>query len=272
MIRSISLAMIAAVLSACAPNDKPPKSHVVATETASAPASAASAPEVVNLPSAESAETRIRAALKATAPKLDIDRIRPVGTSGLYEIRVKGYGIAYVSADGKYMVQGELLRLEPEGFVNETEAGMSVERKEALAAVPLKDMIVFPAKGERKGIVYVFTDIDCGYCRKMHSEMAGYNQAGVEVRYLAFPRAGYPSPSSAKLEAVWCSPYPQEAMTRSKQGQAVSSPACQSPVKHQFELGSQLGVRGTPAVFTENGEQVGGYVPAAELAGMLGIK
>jgi thiol:disulfide interchange protein DsbC len=262
----------ALVMAACTPNDKPQATQVIVPESASSSGAAASLPEAVETGSAALAEKNIRAAIADAAPDIAVDKIRPSVFPGVYEVRVKGYGPAYVSADGKYMIQGELFRLDGKNMINETEASLAVERKQALSEIPMKEMIVFPAKGERKGLAYVFTDIDCGYCRKLHAEMTDFNQAGIEIRYLAFPRAGYPSPSASKLDAVWCSADPLKAMTMSKQGQPVTSPACQSPVKKQFELGGHLGVRGTPAVFLESGEQVGGYLPAAALTKMLGIK
>lgn len=269
----------AMLLGACTPNDKPLKSQIMAVEGAKTEttgqepvASAPAAAEAVDMSSAELAEKNIRSALKAAAPELVIETLRPSPYPGLYEVRVKGFGPAYVSPDGKFMLQGELIRISGKDMVNETEAMLTAERKLALAEVPINEMIVYPAKGPRKAAVYVFTDIDCGYCRKLHAEIGEYNQSGIEVRYLAFPRAGYPSPSAAKLEAVWCNTNPLQAMTQSKQGQTVTSPVCKNPVKNQYELGMLLGVRGTPAVFTEGGEQPGGYIPPKDMVKVLGLK
>lgn len=265
--------LLLSLLTACAPNDKPLKSQVLSPEPAKVEAAAETAPaEARDMSQDDLADKNIRYALLKTNPDLVVERLRPSPYPGLYEVRVKGYGQVYLSADGKYMIQGELFRLDGKNLVNETENAMAEERKALLAAIPESEMIIFPAKGTRKAALYVFTDIDCGYCRKLHAEVVDYNQAGIEVRYLAFPRAGYPSPSAAKLEAVWCSKDRLDAMTRSKQGQAVSSPACANPVKQQYEAGIQMGVRGTPATFTEAGVQVGGYVPAKAMVETLGIR
>ena len=174
--------------------------------------------------------------------------------------------------DSRYMLQGELIEINGDKIVNVTEQGAAGERKAALAAVPMKDMIVFPAQGKTKGIAYVFTDIDCGYCRKIHAEVPAMNQMGIEIRYLAFPRAGYPSPTSKGMDAIWCSANPNDAMTKAKQGVPIPSASCANPIKAQYELGQELGVRGTPAVFLENGMQVGGYLPPKDLAAAMGIK
>ena len=214
----------------------------------------------------------IRSSLKKAIPDAEITAIKESPYKGLFEIKAKGYGTAYMSADGRYMLQGELIEINGDKIVNITEQGAASERKAALAAVPMKDMIVFPAQGKTKGIAYVFTDIDCGYCRKIHAEVPAMNQMGIEIRYLAFPRAGYPSPTSKGMDAIWCSANPTDAMTKVKQGVQIPSASCANPIKAQYELGQELGVRGTPAVFLENGMQVGGYLPPKDLAAAMGIK
>lgn len=217
-------------------------------------------------------EAAIRNSLKLAIPDAEITSVKTTPFPGLYEIKAKGYGSAYMSADGRFMLQGELIEINGNKLVNITEQGMADERKVALSAISPKDAIIFPAVGKTKGVAYVFTDIDCGYCRKLHNEVPQMNQLGIEIRYLAFPRSGYPSPIAKRMEAIWCSPNPKEAMTQAKQGQFVTGPECAAPVKAQFELGQELGVRGTPAIFLENGTQVGGYLPPKDLAAAMNIK
>ena len=139
--------------------------------------------------------------------------------------------------------------------------------QEALKAVDKKEMIIYPAKGETKSVIYAFTDADCGYCRKLHEEMDDINARGIEVRYLAWPRS---QESVPKMEAIWCSQDRNAAMNQAKMGADVQAPSCANPVQEHMALGARLGVRGTPAVFTETGEQVGGYLPAAQLAEAVG--
>lgn len=214
----------------------------------------------------------IRSSLKVAIPDAEITAIKESPYKGLYEIKAKGYGTAYVSADGHYMLQGELIEINGDKLSNVTEQGMAEERKAALAAVPIKDMIVFPAVGKAKGVAYVFTDTDCGYCRKLHAEVPAMNQMGIEIRYLAFPRAGYPSPTSNAMDAVWCSADRNDALTKAKMGMPIPPASCVTPIKAQYELGQELGVRGTPAVFLSSGTQVGGYLTPRDLAAALGIK
>ncbi|MBK7299253.1 MAG: thioredoxin fold domain-containing protein [Moraxellaceae bacterium] len=217
-------------------------------------------------------EQAIRASLKQAIPDTEITSVKP-SVAGLYEIKAKGYGTAYITADGRYMFQGEVIEINGSKLSNVTEQGMAEGRKVALTAVPLKDMIIYPATGDKtKGIIYVFTDVDCGYCRKIHQEMPVMNQMGIEVRYLAFPRAGYPSPTSQRMDAIWCNADRNSAMTAMKNNQPVTPATCPNPIKAQYELGQELGVRGTPAVFLEDGTQVGGYLSPTDLAAAMKIK
>lgn len=242
-----------------------------ACSQAELPVTATTAQPVATVTSAKADEV-IRASLKNAIPDAEITSIKPSPYAGLFEIKAKGYGTAYMSADGRYMLQGELIEINGRQLTNLTEQGMAVERKATLAAIDKKDTIIFPAIGKTKGIAYVFTDIDCGYCRKIHAEVPAMNQLGIEVRYLAFPRAGYPSPIAKRMEAIWCSANPALAMTQAKQGGFITSPDCAAPIKAQYELGQELGVRGTPAVFLESGMQVGGYLSAKDLANAMSIK
>lgn len=218
-------------------------------------------------------EKTIRDALAQAVPDIHIVSIKP-SVAGLYEIKAKGNSAtAYMTADGRYMLQGEIIELNGTKLSNITEQGMAEVRKTLLAAVPLKDMVIFPAaEGKTKGIVYVFTDVDCGYCRKIHDEVPTMNQMGIEVRYLAFPRAGYPSATSQKMDSIWCATDRNAAMTAMKRNQPVTPASCANPIKQQYDLGLEVGVRGTPAVFLENGTQVGGYLSPKDLAAMMKLK
>ena len=132
-------------------------------------------------------------------------------------------------------------------------------------------MISFPAKGKEKTTLTVFTDIDCGYCRKFHQEIPELNELGISVNYMAFPRAGVGSNSLDKYVSVWCADDQQDSMSRAKQRQAVSSKTCANPVEEQYLLGRQLGVNSTPNLVTSTGELIRGYVPAKQLAQQLGV-
>ena len=206
--------------------------------------------------------TQLQAALKGAKP----DSIAPTAIPGLYEV-VLGGQVMYLSADGRFVVQGDIVDLNSR--VNLTEDRRGELRGKAIEAVGESNMVVFAPEGAVKHTVTIFTDIDCGYCRKMHSQMADYNKEGIKIRYLMFPREGVGSESFNKAVAVWCADNRQEAMTRAKRGEKVESKTCDNPVQAQYELGQKLGVRGTPSMILESGEMLPGYVPPTQLAEML---
>lgn len=191
---------------------------------------------------------------------------------GLYEVTVTGAPTLFSNAQGDYFIAGDIYNVTPAGIVNLGERNREVSRAEVLAAIPREDLIVFAAKGETKAFIHVFTDIDCGYCRKLHNEVDDLNARGIEVRYLAYPRAGLGSSSFDKIATAWCADNPNEALTALKNGQTLPTNVCESnPVAEQFNLGGQIGVRGTPAIMTESGRMLPGYMPADVLVAELGV-
>ena len=176
-----------------------------------------------------------------------------------------GTEVVYLSADGQYFISGELLNLKTRK--NYSEVAKSSVRKKMLDDAKTTP-VVFKAKDE-KHVLQVFTDIDCGYCAKFHREMEQINDKGITIEYLAFPRAGIGSSSYEKIVNVWCADDQQEAMTKSKMRQLIEAKKCENPVKQHYELGQAMGVNGTPALLTESGQLIPGYVPAARLAAML---
>lgn len=193
------------------------------------------------------------------------DALRAAPVPGLYEATF-GTVVVYFSADGKYMLRGELLDLESR--TNLTEQRMATLRHQQLEDMDRSSVISFVAP-EEKHRIEVFTDIDCGYCRKLHNEINDYLQRGISVDYLAYPRAGIGSESYRKAVNVWCSDDRQEALTRAKAGKRVEAAGCEAPVSTHMALGERLGVNGTPALFLEDGSKIGGYVPADRLEQML---
>lgn len=187
---------------------------------------------------------------------------------GLYQITL-GSTVAYVTSDGRYLIQGDLYDLD--SLENVTETARANARVEMLASVDRDEMIVFaPKNGEIKHSVTIFTDIDCGYCRQFHRDIERVNALGIEVRYLFYPRTGPDTESWEKAVKVWCADDRNGALTRAKLGGAVPDAECgNTPVAEHYDLGNRVGVRGTPAVFASNGELVGGYLPPDQLASVL---
>ena len=207
----------------------------------------------------------ITKSLGGVFPGVTPDEISPSPMAGVSEVLI-GPRLFYISNDGKYLLQGSLIDLA-------TRVDISEERRNGIRLKAINDlgeenMIVFPAKDSRHTIT-VFTDIDCGYCRKLHDEIAQYNDHGITVRYLAFPRSGVGSASYDKAVSVWCEKDRQAAMTRSKSGETLPKADCDNPVKEEYELGQMIGVNGTPAIILEDGSMLPGYIPSAKLAKAL---
>jgi thiol:disulfide interchange protein DsbC len=209
-------------------------------------------------------------ALKRAQPRMEVFEVTPSQIGGLYKARVSG-GVIYVTGDGAHFIAGELYQVTDTQFLNLTEQERAGERKALLAEVPMDQTINFSPK-ETKGTAFVFTDVDCFYCQKLHHGMAKMNELGIEIRYLAYPRAGIGSPSYQKVASAWCAENKQEAMNKLKNREEIPMNVCaNNPVAGQYALGDKMGVNGTPAIFLADGTMIPGYLPPEELAKRLGI-
>ncbi len=217
------------------------------------------------------AAAMIREKLKAVRPDLPLVAVVPAALDGFYAVEFEDGTIFYATEDGSFLITGDLYEVTDGRFVNRSEDVRARRRADTLAGLDTDEMIVFAANGDRKAIISVFTDIDCGFCRRLHLEVPELNRKGVEVRYLAFPRAGVGSGSYDKHVWAWCGSDPRTAITRLKNGQSVEPRTCVNPVADHHALSQQLGVRGTPAIFLEDGRYLPGYMPAAELLKELGL-
>jgi thiol:disulfide interchange protein DsbC len=206
--------------------------------------------------------------IAAKLPGVDASSIKETPIPGVYEVAA-GTNVAYVSSDARYLIRGDLIDLDTD--VNLTEQRRNHARVDQLAALSEDNMIIFgPAAKDAKYEITVFTDIDCGYCRKLHSEIAQLNNLGVRVRYVFYPRSGPNSASWKKAEDVWCAPDRKSAFTAAKQGQTVESADCgTTPVTEEWQMGQAFGVRGTPAIITSDGQLIAGYLPPPQLVARL---
>ncbi|MFT5234879.1 MAG: thiol:disulfide interchange protein DsbC [Shewanella sp.] len=201
----------------------------------------------------------------ATALSVEVHSLQESPIPGLYEA-LTDRGVLYISQDGTKLFHGNLYDLDM-GMKNLTEAAMAGPRMEMMKPLE-KNMLVYKAKNE-KHVVTVFTDISCGYCRKLHNEMQEYNDLGITVRYLAFPRRGVPSANADEMEAVWCAADPLQAMTDAKAGKSIKNNKCDAKIAEQYNLGQSFGVNGTPAIVLEDGSMIPGYQPPAALLKVL---
>lgn len=228
------------------------------------------APVAAPLVQAEGGD-KIVARLAVLRPGLPIESVTSTPVAGLVAVNLSDGSTYYGTTDGRYLLGGDLFNLEGTDLVNLTEQGRSGKRRSLIATIDTKDTVNFSPDGKPKAALYVFTDVDCGYCRKLHQEVPALNAKGIEVRYLAYPRAGVGSKSYDKIVSAWCAEDPQDALTRLKAGETVADRTCANPVADQYGLGRQLGISGTPAIVLEDGTLLPGYMPADQLAATLGI-
>lgn len=211
---------------------------------------------------------KVRAELiKLIPPATDAD-ITATDAKNVFRIALQG-SFVYAYVDGDLVLIGDLLNTATkENLGDIAKAEVTAEK---IANVPVEKMIVYGPKDAKRHIT-VFTDIDCGYCRKLHREVPELNAAGVQVRYLAFPRSGIGQDSYKKYVSVWCNADQQEALTMAKAGESVPSATCDNPITESYNLGRAVGVSGTPTIIMDDGTLTPGYVPFAQLLERMGIK
>jgi len=192
---------------------------------------------------------------------VSLENVRPTPAKGLYELLV-GTQIFYITSDGKYLLSGSMLDMTTKE--NLTDARMKGIRLKAIDSIA-DDQYISYKSNKPKHSITIFTDIDCGYCRKLHSEMDGYNKLGISVNYLFFPRTGPGTESFNKAVSVWCNKDRNMALTDAKAGKAMAAAKCSNPIASHYQLGSEMGVTGTPYIITEDGDTLPGYMPPAAL-------
>jgi thiol:disulfide interchange protein DsbC len=245
--KRLFFALIGAIsVSACAQAPAPAAGGTAATASQATPGTA---------------EARARAAIQQIDPRVKIDQIGDAAIPGFQEVIVAGQPV-YVSNDGKYLMQGTLIDIA--GKKNIGEASMAKLRARLLQGIPASDRIIFAPPHPRYAVT-VFTDVECGYCRKLHSQIADYNRQGISVEYVAFPRAGLGSDDFRKMVAVWCAANPKQALTDAKNDRPVPYRNCKNPVTMEYNLGQRVGLTGTPMILASDGTELGGYVPPETL-------
>ena len=185
----------------------------------------------------------------------------------LYVINVGDIQPIYMLPDGEHVILGDIFNISEGEAQSTTEKDKNIFRKNKLITSNL-ETIDFLAKKEKYSLT-VFTDVDCGFCRKFHNEIDQYNNLGISIKYLAFPRAGIDSESYTKMVSAWCSDQADLSITLLKDNKSIPSNSCENSVAEQFELGRTLGITGTPALITQSGKLLPGYVPAQELLMLL---
>ncbi|WP_296986158.1 MULTISPECIES: thioredoxin fold domain-containing protein [unclassified Thalassolituus] len=249
--------------------------------------------------------------VSAFGPRLEVSEVAPLAGGQILEVILTDGTVMHMTPDlSHFLYRDELYEFGAAGAENVTQNRHNPTRAAEMAALGNNQTVVFEAKGEQKGLINVFTDIDCGYCQKLHQEVPRLNELGITVRYLAFPRAGIKNPQTGqltdsyrKINYVWCQDDRKAAMNtmkttqrelnvlgqRLRQGGAVmlqdqynalssqmgdmiaASNDCGAPIAEEYNMGKSMGVNGTPAIVLEDGRLFPGYLPADELARRMGI-
>jgi thiol:disulfide interchange protein DsbC len=239
--------------------DTPAAASDAASANAAAPTHASSPPAVIPA----SPETlRAVAGLVGAKP----EDVQPTPVAGIFEV-LRGSDILYVTRDGQYAFSGDLYQVP--SHANLTEVHRRELRRKLIDGIPESKMVVF-SPPQPKYTVTVFTDVDCGYCRALHRQIAEYNRLGVRVRYVFYPRTGPDTDSWHKAEQVWCSADRKAALTKAKLGEPLDSKVCaDTPVAQEYELGKAIGLEGTPGIVAANGAMLGGYLAPDALVAQL---
>ncbi len=229
--------------------------------TASAPATG----EASNL-SERNAQQRLINTLQDGLKKANINAkitdAEPTEVPNLYWVSFEGMPSVYATADGKYILQGEVVRLGGKELYNVSQNMQAANTKKIFAKLKTEDLIVYKAKGKTQHVVYVFTDASCPYCHKLHEHMDEITGKGIEVRYIAWPRGEQFIPA---MESVWCSADRQAAFNQAISGAQLPPATCKNPVRDMYQMGLNIGVNGTPAIYSPDGEYLGGYMEPSEL-------
>lgn len=208
----------------------------------------------------------VRAKMNSMFQEIAPENVKRSPVDGWYTVQ-KGSIVAYVSADGRYLLQGDLIDLDHQ--VNLSERSRTDARRELMSSVTDAEVILF-SPANVKHSVTVFTDVDCTYCRKLHSQIDEYMAQGIQIRYMLYPRGGPASRSWNTSEDVWCAKDRNGALTAAKSDRNFDTENCDaSAISKHYILGQNVGLSGTPAIVFDDGTLVSGYLPPATLASRL---
>ena len=216
--------------------------------------------------SVSASQDNIREGLKNILPDgTVIELIEPSPIPGIYAVYYGDLQPIYVTQDGSFFIYGDIYKININSISNITEKSVAERRKLILQNIPSEELISFKSSNEQFSVI-VFTDVDCGYCRKLHNQIDEYNSLGISINYAAFPRSGIGTSAFTKMVGAWCSDNPKDSMTKLKNNSTLDISFCENqPVSKQYIIGKKLGVDGTPAIFSMDGEIFPGYIEPEEL-------
>ncbi|MCO7224172.1 thioredoxin fold domain-containing protein [Pleionea sp. CnH1-48] len=202
------------------------------------------------------AENQIRSVL-GNPPNLIIESYN----SDLLKVSL-GHQVFFATQDGSYLFGGPVIDTKKQ--LNLVEVEKQTLRKQAISDLSSSMTLSFPANKEEH-VVTVFTDIDCTYCRKLHTQMADFNALGISVNYVMLPRSGVGSQSYLKAVSVFCSENPRKSMDKAMAGQAVDRASCDNTVADQFKTAVSMGINSTPVMILPDGQLQMGLIKPEQL-------
>lgn len=216
--------------------------------------------------SISASEDNIRESLKNILPDgAIIESIEATPIEDMYAVYYGDLQPIYVTKDGSFFIYGDIYKINSNSISNITDESIAERRKIILKDIPANELISFKSKNEQFSVI-VFTDVDCGYCRKLHNQINEYNELGISINYAAYPRSGLGTSAFTKMVGAWCSDDPKGSISKLKNNKNLDLSFCDSqPVSKQYVIGQKLGVNGTPAIFSMDGDIFPGYIEPEEL-------
>lgn len=210
--------------------------------------------------SANADEAKIRQLVQAKFPSMAVDSVSKAPFAGLYEVVLDGE-VVYTDEKVEYFFAGSIYDIRttpPRNLTQESNSQMIVKTLSGLTSQSIRRV-----RGNGKRTLYTFEDPNCGYCRQLHKELAKITDVTIYTFLLPIL-----SPDSVdKAKAVWCAKDQakawDEVMTTSVV--ADSGKTCETPIEKNLQLMRRFGIRGTPAIYLANGQQIGGFIPAEKI-------
>jgi len=201
---------------------------------------------------------------------LNIEHVENSPVSGVFTV-VSKEGISYATENGDYIFTGNLFKVNGQDVENVTESALL---KGVQNFANNTQTIDYKSPNE-KYVIAIFTDITCGFCQKLHHDIAEYLRAGISIKYLAYPRMGLNSVVSKNMASIWCSSEPKKAFDEAMKDNVLPnnkpSKECRELIAAQFDMGSTMQLKGTPTSITLKGKPFvfTGYVTPESMAKQL---
>ena len=121
---------------------------------------------------------------------MSVQSVKKSQLENIYIVDIGDLQPIYASKNGEFFFYGELYAIDQNRLKNTTKDEINLKRKSILdLALTNSDFISFKSNNEKYKVT-IFTDVDCGYCRKFHNEINDFNNLGITINYVAFPRSG----------------------------------------------------------------------------------